>query len=151
MIKLQISGTAPFNRFAKSFSKCRRGVALVEFALAAPILLAALAGLTDGAAFLLHQNAMHSGVSSSAQYIMSGGSDLTTARQIGLSSWEGRTEQADVTASKDCFCAVTPATCSTLCSDQTVPLAYVKIAATDTYDGWFTDATLHAEQDVRIR
>ena len=116
-----------------------------------PILLAALAGISDGASYLLRQNAMHSSVSSSAQYIMSGGANLTTARQIGLSSWEGRSERADVTASKDCFCVTTPATCSTLCSDQTVPLAYVKIAATDTYDGWFGDATLRAEQDVRIR
>jgi len=140
--------------FRLSIANLRRsndGAALVEFAIIAPLLLIALAGISDGASFLLRNNAMHSGLSSSAQYIMSGGSDLSTARQIGLSSWAGRSEQSDVTASKDCFCAATPSTCSTLCSDQSVPLAYVKIAATDTYDGWFGDTTLRAEQDVRIR
>jgi len=77
--------------------------------------------------------------------------DPATARKIGLSSWAGRSETGNVTASKDCFCAAAPATCSTLCSDRTVPSGYVKIAATDTFDGWFADTTLHAEQDVRVR
>lgn len=138
-------------RLISSFKRCDRGAAIVEFALVAPILLAVIAGISDGASYLLRQNAMHSSVSSSAQYIMSGGSDLSTARQIGLSSWDGRSEHADVTASKDCVCVATPASCSTLCGDQTVPQAYVKIAATDTFDGWYGETTLSAEQDVRIR
>jgi Flp pilus assembly protein TadG len=147
----QTPAPVSLRRSIADFRRNRDGAALVEFAIIAPLLLIALAGISDGASFLLRNNAMHSGLSSSAQYIMSGGSDLSTARQIGLSSWAGRSEQSDVTASKDCFCATTPATCSTLCSDQSVPLAYVKIAATDTYDGWFGDTTLRAEQDVRIR
>ena len=151
MKKSQISLSASFRHLTADFARNRKGAAIVEFAMVTPILLAALAGISDGASYLLRQNAMHSSVSSSAQYIMSGGANLTTARQIGLSSWEGRSERADVTASKDCFCVTKPATCSTLCSDQTVPLAYVNISATDTYDGWFGDATLRAEQDVRIR
>lgn len=146
----QTTGSA-FRRLTARFGRNRSGAALVEFAILAPVLLAALAGISDGAGYLLHNNAMNSGLNSSAQYIMSGGSDLSTARQIGLSSWAGRSQAGNVTASKDCFCAATTATCSTLCSDQSVPSAYVKIAATDTFDGWFADSTLHAEQDVRVR
>jgi len=146
-----LSGLSHCRRLLAGYRRSERGAAIVEFALVTPILLAALAGISDGATLLMRQNAMHSGLSSSAQYIMSGGADLTTARQVGLTSWADHSSAASVTASKACYCASAPGTCSTLCTDQTVPKAYVKIAASDTFEGWYGNATLSAEQDVRIR
>lgn len=127
------------------------GAAAVEFAFLAPLILVVLAGISDGASLVLKQSSMHAGVSSSAQYIMSGGADLATAKSVGLSSWPSRSEESAFSATKLCYCGSAVSDCSTLCTDATAPKAYVTIAASDYVDGWYIKTTVSTHQEVRTR
>lgn len=127
------------------------GAAAVEFAFLAPLILVVLAGISDGASLVLKQSSMHAGVSSSAQYIMSGGADLATAKSVGLSSWPSRTDKSAFSATKLCYCGSVVSDCSTLCTDSTAPKAYVTIAASDYVDGWYIKTTVSTHQEVRTR
>ncbi len=127
------------------------GAAAVEFAFLAPLILVVLAGISDGASLVLKQSSMHSGVSSSAQYIMSGGADLATAKSVGLSSWPARSDKSTFSATKLCYCGSVVSDCTALCTDATAPKAYVTIAASDYVDGWYIKTTVSAQQEVRTR
>jgi Flp pilus assembly protein TadG len=137
--------------YIANFIRDRRGVAAVEFAFIAPILILIVAGVNDGAQLVLKQNNMHSGVSAAAEYIMRGGADMTTAQTIGLSAWPSHSNSASVTTSKMCYCAGVGGSCSSLCPDQTVPLAYITVAANDTYTGWYATTQINTSQKVRVR
>ncbi len=134
-----------------TFFRDRRGVAAVEFAFIAPILLLVVAGINDGAQLVLKQNNMHSGVSAAAEYIMRGGNDMTTVQTIGLSAWPSHSDSATVTTSKLCYCGSAGGSCTSLCPDQTVPTAYITVAATDTYSGWYATTQIATSQKVRVR
>jgi len=129
----------------------RRGVAAVEFALIVPVLALVVAGINDGAQQILMQNNMHSGVSAAAQYVMSGGSDLSTAQAVGLSAWPSHSDSATMIAAKACYCGGATGDCGTLCPDQTVPAAYITITAGDTYSGWYMTRQISTNQTVRVR
>lgn len=138
-------------RYLASFLRDRRGVAAVEFAFIAPVLLLIVAGINDGAQLVLKQNNMHSGVSAAAEYIMRGGSDMTTAQTIGLSAWPSHSDSASVTTNKLCYCGSTGGSCTSLCADQSVPTAYITVAASDTYAGWYSSTQIATSQKVRVR
>jgi len=134
-----------------AFLRDRRGVAAVEFAFIAPILVLVVAGINDGAQLILKQNNMHSGVSAAAEYIMRGGSDMPTAQTIGLSAWPSHSSSASVTTNKMCYCGSTGGSCTSLCADQSVPTAYITVSASDTYTGWYTSTQISTSQKVRVR
>jgi len=129
----------------------RRGIAAVEFALIAPILIFVAIGVNDLAQLTTKQNDMHSGVSAAAEYIMRGGSDLPTAQSIGLSAWPSHSTSASVTAAKMCYSGPVSGDCTSLCSDQSVPTAYITIAASDSYAGWYATTQISTSQKVRVR
>ena len=133
------------------FLRDRRGVAAVEFAFIAPILILVVAGINDGAQLILKQNNMHSGVSAAAEYIMRGGADMTTVKTIGLSAWPSHSGNASINTSKACYCAGAGGSCTSLCADQTVPLAYITVTASDSYTGWYATTQIATSQKVRVR
>ncbi|ESQ91973.1 hypothetical protein ABAC460_03490 [Asticcacaulis sp. AC460] len=135
----------------RRFAREKRGAAIVEFALVTPILLGVLAAVDDLSAVTMKEKAMRSSVSSAAQYVMRGGSDLGVARSIVLASWRPETQDATVSAVKQCYCASIAATCSTVCADSSIPLAYVRVSIVQPYDGWYTDTSIIAQQEVRVR
>ena len=134
-----------------TFLRDRRGVAAVEFAFIAPILILVVAGINDGAQLVVKQNNMHSGVSAAAEYIMRGGSDMTTTQTIGLSAWPSHSDSASVTTNKLCYCGSTTGSCTSLCPDSTVPTAYITVSASDTYTGWYATTQISTSQKVRVR
>ncbi|HVZ30127.1 MAG TPA: TadE/TadG family type IV pilus assembly protein [Asticcacaulis sp.] len=146
-----IQRLASFLRNRPSFLRDCHGIAAVEFAMIAPILGLMIVGINDGAQLLFKQNDMHSGVSAAAEYIMRGGSDMATAQSIGLSAWASHSDGASVTASKMCYCAGAAGDCTSLCPDQSVPSAYITVAASDSYTGLFATTTLATDQKVRVR
>ncbi|EGF89274.1 hypothetical protein ABI_46220 [Asticcacaulis biprosthecium C19] len=137
--------------FLSRFARERHGAAIVEFALIVPVLLGVLAAVDDLSAVTMKEKAMRSSVSSAAQYVMRGGSDLSVARQIVLSSWTPETEDATVSAVKSCYCGSVAATCSNVCTDASIPQAYVRVSIVQPYDGWYTDTSIVAQQEVRVR
>lgn len=134
-----------------AFLQDRRGIAAVEFALIAPILIFVIIGINDVAQLITKQNDMHSGVSAAAEYIMRGGSDMPTAQTIALSAWPSHSSQASVTAAKACYCASVSGSCTSLCPDQSVPTAYITITANDSYAGWYATTQISTSQKVRVR
>lgn len=138
-------------RTIAAFLRDRRGIAAVEFAFIAPILVLVLAGINDGAQLIVKQNNMHSGVSAAAEYIMRGGSDMTTVQTIGLSAWPSHSDSASVTTNKMCYCGSVSGSCTSLCADQSVPTAYITVSASDTYTGWYSAAQISTSQKVRVR
>jgi Flp pilus assembly protein TadG len=130
----------------------RRGGAMVEFGLLAPVLVLVALGIIQGGAMLGQYNAMRTGISNGAQYVMGGGTNLSTAKLITESAWPARGANATVTASKVCRCGGAAANCSQLCAaDQSVPQAFVTITATDTFSDGIGNHSVSAKQEVRVR
>jgi Flp pilus assembly protein TadG len=129
----------------------RKGAALVEFGLIAPVLAAVVLGVINGATLLLAYNSMHTAVTGGAQYVMSGGQDLPTVQEVTLTAWSHHSSQASVTATKACLCGTVTSDCNTLCTDQSVPQAFINISASDTYTGPAGTVPISATQTVRVR
>lgn len=146
-----INGLKNLSTALLKFRKDASGTAIVEFALLTPVLLGIIAGIADFSTLLSQEKAMSSGVSSAAQYIMGGGSNLDAARLVGLAAWPSHAANATVTVSKLCYCNSVAGSCNTLCADSTLPKAYITVAASQPYDGWFMDTSMSAQQQVRIR
>lgn len=138
-------------RRLRAWRRDQSGAALVEFGLIAPVLAAVVLGIVNGATLLLAYNAMHTGVTAGAQYVMSGGQDLPTVQQIALSAWSGHSKQATVTATKSCLCGGSASDCSTLCTDQTVPQAFITLVANDTYNGPAGTQPITSQEQIRVR
>jgi len=138
-------------RHIATFARNRRGIAAVEFALIAPILIFAVVAINDCAQLILRQNDMHSGVGAAAEYVMRGGSDLPTAQTIGLSAWPSHSSTASMIAAKACYCGTAGSSCTSLCADQSVPSAYVTITANDSYQGWYATTQISTSQRVLVR
>src|SRR3569623_1025218 len=128
-----------------------RGAALVEFGLIAPLLALTVLGIVQGGTMLGKYNAMRTGISSGAQYVMGGGSDLATARLITQEAWPARSTAATIDASKVCRCGGAVADCSLLCADNSVPQAFIVITTTDTFSDSITNHAVSARQEVRVR
>jgi Flp pilus assembly protein TadG len=128
-----------------------RGAAAVEFGLLAPVLVVVLAGVAYVATLTLKTNAMHAAVSSGAQYVMAGGSDLGVAQQVVASAWPGRTAGASVSAVKVCRCGTAAATCTVLCADQSVPQAFVVLTGADQVTIGTMAKAISTTEEVRVR
>ena len=138
-------------RFLKRFEADQRGAALVEFAFVAPVLAAAVVMIGDGANLILHYYDMRAAVTSAAQYVMVGGSSLSTAQSIGLSAWTTRDPSGAMTVTNACLCSATVSVCNQLCPDQSVPLSYTTVQANSTYSGALLSQALSVQQVVRVR
>jgi Flp pilus assembly protein TadG len=146
--------TGILGRLQRRLSLWRRhqgGAAAVEFGLVAPMLLAVLLSVVEGGVLMLKYNSMRTGVTSGAQYVMGGGTDLDTTRAITLSAWAGRSNGSSASASKVCRCAGAASSCSTLCADQSVPQAFITVTASDRMNDGIINQTLTARQEIRIR
>lgn len=135
----------------KRFLGDKDGVAAVEFGLILPVLGAMFIGVADGSAVLTNYNQMRTAVSSGAQYIMSGGQDLTTAQNIVVSAWKSPPANAVVSATKVCKCGGVAAPCNSLCPDQTVPLAYISMVSSANVSGAVVNVPISTTETVRVR
>ena len=141
----------------KAFSlgaACRdaRGVAAVEFAIVAPLLIAMVLAIAQYGGLLVAHQQMHNGVAAGAMYVMRGGSDTTAIHDIALSAWPGRPADASISVSQSCSCAGATVDCANLCPDNvTYPQAFTVISASGTYSGLLQNQSLSAAQTVRTQ
>ena len=129
----------------------RRGVAVVEMALIAPV-IAVLALLS----FEVWQSASRSedmrvALKSAAQYYMNGGTDDAAARALVLSAWPQAPADADVAISRSCACAAVVHACTSLCPDGEPPAALITLSATATQSTAVLNKTLAEQRVVRVR
>lgn len=138
-------------RIFRRFLNATGATAAVEFALVLPILASIAVTLPDVGNLASGDMNMEAAVRASAQYAMNGGSDMATARAIGMSSWTSKPDTAALTTSKACLCGAVGATCGQICQDGSLPVTYVTVTASATLGGTVISLPLSTTQVVRIQ
>jgi Flp pilus assembly protein TadG len=119
----------------------RDGNLVIEFALALPMLMLLLVGLVDLGRFSLQKSALLQGAREGAQY---GSYQYSDSSGIN-STAQNATGLTGVTAGNNVFCECTSGvavSCSSTCSDGTVPKRYVTVTATKPFASVLSVATL---------
>ena len=111
-------------QFLARFTKNRRGAAVVEFAMIAPVIAGLFLtsfGIWEAAT---RARTMNSALDAGAAYYMNGGTDDSKAILAIESAWERRPADSSVAINHSCRCQTTPLSCSSLCADQSAPGDY---------------------------
>jgi Flp pilus assembly protein TadG len=134
-----------------AFSSDRRGVAAMEFALIAPIIVALLVlgvdGWLQGTETSQARTAIHTG----ARYYETGGGDDTVAQTVAMSAWQSKPADAALNVVRSCTCAATPVACSTLCAGSNPPSTFISLSATGTYSGLVHQHAISQSDIIRVR
>ncbi|MDA8233114.1 MAG: pilus assembly protein [Magnetospirillum sp.] len=143
---------APLVRLAA----CRRGVAAVEFALAAPILLVLVLGLADFGMATNERMRLTSAARAGAQYAMGNPTDSAGTRQATLAAANGlNSGTVSVTLSCGCNDGST-ITCGGTCPTS-APWTYVTVTVAEnyallvTYPGIGNSVALSASASLRTQ
>lgn len=129
----------------------RRGVAALEFALAAPVLAAVLVLGADGWLQARQVLDMRTALQTAARYYQSGGADDAVARATALAAWPGRPADGEVAALRACQCATAPSACDTNCPDGAPPSSFVTLSASSRYQGIVRSRLVTEREVVRVR
>lgn len=138
------------NRIKRGIS----GLASVEAALIAPVLIILLIGLVDIGRYVSDRGKMTRAVKSGGHYFMVGGADTDAARsliQSNLTSAFGDRYAPQVAVTQYCQCGGAVAVCNANCSNGAAPNAYFKMTLSAEYRGIFLNRTHEIDDDVRIR
>src|SRR5688500_7160892 len=92
------------NRLAR-FARDKQGTSAIEFAIVAPMLIAAVVGLADISNSALAASNMQTAVRAGIHYAMAGGWDETVALQVADAAWTRKPDSGTVTSAKACKCA----------------------------------------------
>ena len=128
-----------------------RGTSAIEFALVAPMLVAAVVGLADISNMAYGATNMQSAVRSGIHYAMSGGTDEAVARTIADNAWTRKPNGGSMTSSKVCKCAGIGWDCETFCPDFVRPEMYITVTATGAFGGNFYTMNKTTSETVRVR
>ncbi len=130
----------------------RGGAAAVELAILLPLLIAMVIGVIQYGGLIIGNQQMHNATSASgALYVMRGGSDPTAIHDIALGAWANKPADASISVAQSCTCAGVGSGCSSLCLDQSYPLAFTTISGSGTYAGPFATQSMSATQVIRTR
>lgn len=125
-------------RAIRGFLADAAGVAAIEFALLAPILLGMLLAAMDISAVLTEREGLDHVLRSGAQLAMADAGDTAVlAVMQGAASTEFPTGTT-LNATRFCACPNTPATsvgCSTICTGNQPTLIFYRMSAAKTYSG----------------
>jgi Flp pilus assembly protein TadG len=138
-------------RNLSSLPRAASGGAAVEFALVLPLLTAFIVAIIQYGGMLIAYDQMHDAVSSSAVYVMRGGTNQTAIHDVAVSAWANKPSDASVSVSQTCVCLGVGATCSALCSDGSYPQSFTSIGATGSYTGLWGNQAMSSSQIVRTQ
>jgi Flp pilus assembly pilin Flp len=144
----------PFPDFCSALRKflaAREATSAIEFALIVPVLAVIVVTLADVANIAVGVGTMQTGMRSSIQYAMNGGTDMTVAQAQGLQAWNNPPAGANLTAVMACFCGASAAACDVPCADLTAPTAFVTVTAAGTYGGNVITRNETLTEKVRVR
>ena len=127
------------------------GTSAVEFALIAPALASMVLGISQVSEVLIGSSDMQAAARASVQYVLNGGTDLTTAQNVGLQAWSNKPANATLVASEYCTCQGVTAVCTQTCSDGSVPHQYIGATATGTLGGTVYTVNKTLTETARIR
>ena len=145
------------------FGQDRRGVAALEFALIAPVLMVIFGGVTDLGLSMAAQSQLNQGVANGAQYAFKVGATVTATQvQTMVQSAAGLSGVTAVVTGPALHCVggspatLTAGTSGVACSDGTQPGTYISITATYTYQqllpllSTFLNTNLQQSATVRL-
>jgi Flp pilus assembly protein TadG len=135
----------------RRFIDDRRGLAALEFALIAPLLMGLLILGTDGWMRTTQMSAMRSALQSATRYYQLGGADDPTAQTLAMQSWAHAPQDAAVTVTRSCTCGTAPALCSTLCAGSDPPSVYITLASSGTSTGLLQSHAMSQSEVLRVR
>ena len=134
-----------------SFIDDRRGIAGVEFAFIAPIVIGLLVLAVDGWQRESQISDMRTAMHTGARYYETGGSDDTVAQTVSTAAWSTKPPNGAVTAVRACTCGSLPVACTTVCSGSSLPSVFVTLSATGTYTGLMQSHVLSQSDVIRVR
>ena len=131
--------------------RSRSGTSAVEFALIAPAFATIVLGISQVSDMVVGATHMQTAVRTSIQYALNGGTDMTTAENLGLAAWQSKPGNATLAASEYCTCDGVTTVCTQTCSDGSVPNEFVTATAAARLGGtiYYADKTLTETARVR--
>jgi Flp pilus assembly protein TadG len=135
----------------RRFRKDRSGIAAVEFAFIAPIIVAVIAmGWNVWQAEAALEQA-RTAVRAGAEYYTAGGTTDATAQTVALNAWAAAPANARVTAARACYCNGTIIDCSIPCTPGQQRTVYVTLTASGTGQGVFASRLLSQQEIIRVQ
>lgn len=138
-------------RLRRAQRRAGRGVAGIEFAMIASLLVIVLIGIVDLGGILIDRRDMRSALQSGGQYFMVGGTDIVEARGAIEASWGNRPDDATLTIERICFCAGQVHACNANCPDTSLPEMFHVISATARFSGLMMEYDNVVQESVRVR
>lgn len=133
------------------FDRSRRGVAGIEFAMTASVLVILIIGITDLGSLLLDRRDMRSALQSGGQYFMVGGVDMDEARRAIEGSWTSRGDDVVIEIDRICYCGGVEHACTANCPDSSLPETFHVISATARLSGMLMEYEHVVQETVRVR
>lgn len=157
-----------FRSFVRKFTARRDGVAAVEFAIGAPVMLGFLVIMTDFGLAVHERMTLDQAVRAGAEFAMNEVEDPADLKKLiqgaatgyysdNQDDWDAQSiTPPDVSATaKFCECPDAPGTSvacgTTICSNNLPASVYYKLSAKRTYQGIVIDIPLQAEMRVQVR
>jgi Flp pilus assembly protein TadG len=130
-------------------SRDRSGTSAIEFALVAPLLVAATIGMADISTMAYDAANMQTATRAGVQYAIAGGADETEARKRAEAAWTRKPSGATISAARVCKCAAVSSDCSTPCASK--PEVFMTVSATATLGGYVYRTKKTVIETVRIQ
>ena len=134
-----------------TFWRDKRGAAIVEMAIVAPI-IGGMAAVSFAAWDVAsRQQDMRSALEVGAEYYMNGGRSDDVAKTASTEAWRNPPDDALVTSQRVCRCGVTVTVCTNMCANDAPPSVYVHMTASGTSPEAMFTPYQSTERVVRVR
>jgi Flp pilus assembly protein TadG len=133
------------------FWRRRDGVAAVEFAIVSVAMAGLAAAMLAGWQFATTQTAAQTAANAGAFFYLQGGTSDSAAQSFALAAWPNRPDNASISIARLCTCAGATATCTSLCSDNSVPHTQITITAYSSSQDGLLNLSTYATEVARVR
>jgi Flp pilus assembly protein TadG len=133
----------------KFLARDESGIAAVEFAIGAPILIFSLIAMVDTGLAIGDRMELDRTVRAGAQAAMSLQNDAAEIQGFIEAATIDLTP-VTVNVAKSCTCGTNVATCNTICSGGDAPSVFIEINAVESYDGLLLNS-IQLESSTRVQ
>ena len=138
-------------RNLRAFASDQGGLAAIEFAFIAPIIVVILVMGVDIWLQGTQVAAVRTALQTGARYYETGGNDDPTAQAVSVAAWSTKPTGGALNVVRSCMCGSTPVSCTTLCPGSEPPSAFVTLSATGTYSGLTKVHAISQSDVIRVR
>jgi len=138
-------------RALKAFFRDRSGIAGVEFAFIAPIVIAVLVLGVDGWQRENQLAGMRTAMHTGARYYENGGSDDTVAQTVSTAAWTTKPKDGLISVARACTCGATVVSCTSVCNGTNLPSVFITLSGAGTYAGLLQSHVIAQSDVIRVR